>query len=143
MILFTFLLRWVSKALILLFFFESIISKEEGLFGCCKFLKNYEDLLNCTHDSINRNYETIKDQIPYINGAEGPRSSVILITRMTMNIHEYAAYSLFAQAVYANFNNYALFPVLEKSTEVNGSDDYTYFRKLRPNCISLYPNTLR
>ena len=52
-----------------------------------------------------------------------------IVTRVTPDIHAYAAYSLFIQSVYASINNYALLPLYPDDLT---TPDFKYHRKLVP-----------
>ena len=61
---------------------------------------------------------------------QGPSLSVVILTRVTKDIFEYAAWSLFLQAVYAERNGYSLLALPDR--ENTAQSDYQYYRKLSP-----------
>ena len=95
---------------------------------CCKYLSNHIELLKCTNSTLKTFTDENLNLIPYINNQSGPRLYIGLLSRATYEIFSYSAYSLFAQAIYASYNGYSLFPLQPDTDQI----DYKYHRKIVP-----------
>jgi hypothetical protein len=95
---------------------------------CCKYLSNHIELLKCTNSTLKTFTDENLNLIPYINNHSGPRLYIGLLSRATYEIFSYSAYSLFAQAIYASYNGYSLFPLQPNTDQI----DYKYHRKIVP-----------
>jgi hypothetical protein len=112
---------------------DNISSK---LKDCCQYvnLQNHNFLIKCLNSSITLNTnEFVLNNVPYLSNKKGPRYLIAFITRATENIHNYAAYSIFSQAIYTNLRGYAFIPILTNTSIYSTfNEDYLYYRKLSP-----------
>jgi hypothetical protein len=108
----------------------SRIEVSDSIQSCCSPLRDtdFNQLMRCTNISTTSYLDSVYASIPYNANKEGPRFVVALLTRATPDIFDYASYSYFLQAAYANHNGYALLPLLPDSDR----PDYIRFRKLVP-----------
>jgi len=126
-------MRVASLVCVLLLILEFLGVSGRVADECCDAVasENEHALLACVNSSLARNNEAkLASALPMATiGAAGPSLVVAFVTRATSNIYSYAAYSLFAQAVYADeHGGYVLLPLQEDSP----TPDYTYHRKLVP-----------
>jgi len=75
------------------------------IFACCTETSP-PLLIECINGSLHSKYNEITNRIPYLMNEKGPKLVVSLLSRSTHDIHEYAAWSHFIQAAYANRNGY-------------------------------------
>ena len=73
---------------------------------------------------------TLASNIPYLNGQQGPKLAILIVTRATQSIvQSYAAYSSALQGIYAAKQGYGY---LLTSREYNSTEEYDYFPKIKP-----------
>lgn len=111
---------------------EPFITLSSPYHECCQYLQNQQQeyqLINCINTTITTyDIPTIPTIIPYYQQRLGPKLFITLMTRITPEIYNYAAYSYFLQAIYANINGYLLLPLYDDSN----MEDYSLYRKLAP-----------
>jgi hypothetical protein len=100
-----------------------------SLQSCCRYIHSSLDLISCVNNSLSQDdLPNIPRLIPYRDSKQGPKLFVTLLTRATAPIFDYAAYSYFLQAIYANHNGYLLLPLFPDTN----TQDYSLYRKLAP-----------
>jgi hypothetical protein len=110
---------------------------DASLTQCCsiRIATHPKILLQCVNSSLSMKFKNnLLDIAPYYAKKDGPRLLVAIVTRVTPQIFEYAAYSMFVQASYARYHGYLMFPVIPDNLE---KKDYRQYRKVS-NLIDRY-----
>lgn len=90
------------------------------LYHCWSRWSTPIDLLRCVNTTNTRHLTHLQQ-----TSQDRP---ICLLTRITSDITDYAAYSYFVQSIFATCRGYVMFPLLPDSER----DDYQYHRKLVP-----------
>lgn len=114
--------------MILCFVFNIAVLNSNGTDGikleyCCKFTASSDQLMACVNDSNAKNYESWAH-----SAVLHPILRLVMVTRASPNVYEYAAYSYFVQSLYSAREGYTMLPLFADSPQ----QDYTYHRKLVP-----------
>ena len=110
-------------------------SLSPAVYSCCTYNNadvhvEKERLFDCIGNTTHRSLlPSIRTAVPYLQGKQGPKLSILLVTRATRNlVFEYAAYSTALQSMYAVERGYGY---LITTQEYTPNEEYIYFPKLR------------